>query len=154
MRNLFFFFCLTLALPIFAQEQSSLSHQEIEQRAFEVEGYLMSPFCPGRLLRDCPSSGAHDLKIEIREAVATGEDPQIVRDLLIDKYGEDIRAAPLAQGFGLLAWITPFIFLLFGTLLFFFVVRPKGKSEVKNTKTPDEPLSKEALARIEEELKD
>ncbi|MCB0333496.1 MAG: hypothetical protein KDD55_08345, partial [Bdellovibrionales bacterium] len=71
-RKFFFSLCCFCAFPVLAQPQTPLSHEEVEHRAFEVEGYLLSPFCPGRLLRDCPSSGAHDLKIEIREAVATG----------------------------------------------------------------------------------
>jgi cytochrome c-type biogenesis protein CcmH len=80
----------------------------------EIINTTNSPFCPGRLLRDCPSTASHDLKISIKERLSKGEDSQKIRESLILKYGDDIDPLPSVSGFGLWAWITPVIFLLLG----------------------------------------
>lgn len=86
-----------------------------EQMVFEeVQGNILSPYCPGRLLKDCPSSAARDLKLNIKKQILSGRTSEEILDALLDEYGEEVRAAPKAQGIGLLAWLVPGLFLLLG----------------------------------------
>lgn len=58
---------------------------------------------------DCPS--AIPLRAEIRERMGLGHDKQQILAYFMQKYGEKILSAPTAQGFNLLAWVTPFALL-------------------------------------------
>lgn len=94
----------------------------------EIESDLLSPFCPGRLLRDCPSTATRNLKEDIKTKILEGKTAEAVKEELIEKYGEDLRAAPPKSGIGLLAWYLPVVFLLLGLLLLVLFVRKQTKS--------------------------
>jgi cytochrome c-type biogenesis protein CcmH len=68
---------------------------------------LMSPYCPGLLLADCQSSGAHDLRIEIRSRLEAGETSRDIVDDLATRFGDRIRTQPAMEGLGAVAWILP-----------------------------------------------
>ncbi|MCI5066277.1 cytochrome c-type biogenesis protein CcmH [bacterium] len=93
----------------------------------EVQGNIMSPYCPGRLLKDCPSSAARELKLSIKERILQGEDAETIIQSLLEDFGNEMRASPKGEGVGLLAWLAPAAFLLlgFGGLLLWV----KGQSE-------------------------
>jgi hypothetical protein len=61
--------CLLLATPIAAQETTP--DIEVEARALFTS--IMSPYCPGSLLNECPSSQAAELREEIRGRLQAGD---------------------------------------------------------------------------------
>lgn len=91
-----------LAVPPWASAQVSP-----RQQAADLSSQLMSPFCPGRLLVDCTSSQAHDLREAIAVRLSAGESVDAVRADLVRQYGHEILGAPPAAGVGLLAWLLP-----------------------------------------------
>ncbi len=91
----------------------TLPHTPQEQ-ADTIASTIMSPFCPGRLLRDCPSSLATELRDTIKTRIEQGESADAVTESLIALYGESLRAAPRFSQFGIVGWIAPFAFLLLG----------------------------------------
>jgi cytochrome c-type biogenesis protein CcmH len=95
------FVTAALAAPAVAQGPSA------KQQAADLAGQLMSPFCPGRLLVDCTSSQAYDLRDEIARRIAAGELASAVKAGLVRQYGSGILGAPAAQGVGWLAWLLP-----------------------------------------------
>ena len=102
--------CALLVLPCYALDL----HPEQEARAQEVFRSIMSPYCPGRLLSDCPSSLAAELRDKIRERVGRGESKLEIESYLYTAFGEEIRGAPTTEGFGAVAWIAVPIFFLLG----------------------------------------
>jgi cytochrome c-type biogenesis protein CcmH len=91
---------------------------------------VMSPYCPGKLLSDCPSAKASELKHLIRDELAQGKSKEEVLLKLQDEYGaETLRAVPEASGFGLLAWLAPILFLVGGLVLGFRVVANLAKKQ-------------------------
>lgn len=88
-----------------------------EKNAAQIFRQTMSPFCPGKLLDDCPSSKAMDLRNNIREQLAQGKSNKDVQAYLVSLYGESVKAAPDAQGFGRLAYIATPIFILIGIIV-------------------------------------
>jgi cytochrome c-type biogenesis protein CcmH len=78
----------------------------------------MSPFCPGRLLSDCPSSQAAELKQLIRDELSKGTSSDQIRAELISKFGDQVSAEPLGSGFGAVAWWTPVLFVIIGVIVF------------------------------------
>jgi cytochrome c-type biogenesis protein CcmH/NrfF len=103
---------LFLAAPSLSE-----SPEELDRSAHTVYGLVMSPFCPGRLLADCPSEQASLLKKEIRSALEGGQSAEMIVDSLEKKYGPTTRAMPKVSGIGTWAWITPPLFAGFLLLL-------------------------------------
>jgi cytochrome c-type biogenesis protein CcmH/NrfF len=68
---------------------------------------LMSPFCPGLLLVDCQSTGAHELRSEIRDRLRRGDTRDDIVDDLVARFGPHVRAVPTPEGLGLLVWAVP-----------------------------------------------
>jgi cytochrome c-type biogenesis protein CcmH len=93
--------CLLLATPIAAQETTP--DIEVEARALFTS--IMSPYCPGSLLNECPSSQAAELREEIRGRLQAGDTREQIEADLIVTYGEGILASPPFSGFGLLSWL-------------------------------------------------
>jgi len=77
------------------------------QAAADLSRQLMSPFCPGKLLADCTSPNAGELREAIAVRLTAGEDVGAVKADLVRKYGKEILGAPPAEGVGWLAWIVP-----------------------------------------------
>lgn len=75
---------------------------------------IMSPFCPGVTLHDCPSDNAVQLRADIASWAAAGMTSAEIMDRLVNQYGDGIRAEPPKSGTGLLAWVLPGLAVAFG----------------------------------------
>jgi cytochrome c-type biogenesis protein CcmH/NrfF len=135
----------SLALPAAAAD-------EPEGWAYEVANELMSPFCPGRTLADCPSSYAESLRMWIIVQEAAGRSRADVENELFERYGDIMRPAPRAQGLGLAAYVVPSAIILLGAGVVVAVLRYHARK-------PDAPSATPAVARdpeleriIDEEL--
>ena len=122
----------------------------LERQAHEVFGEVMSPFCPGRLLNDCPSPQAAELKQNIRTQLSQGLSTDQIFSALIDKYGEEVRATPKQSGFGLMAWVTPFLFLGAGVIAIW--VWLKGSRQSSPSESAKIEIDQETRRKIEAEL--
>lgn len=91
---------LVMAAPLSAQPQPG-------QAAADLSRELMSPFCPGKLLADCTSSQAFELRDVITTRLTSGDTVAAVKADLVRQYGRAILGAPEPIGIGLLAWILP-----------------------------------------------
>lgn len=102
---------------------------EIDSQRLYIE--LMSPFCPGRSLKDCPSGQAAELKEQILSELKSGKSPDAITSEMVSKYGEDILATPsTASGTGVMFWAAPLVFLVIGGAIVLLFVRKtiKGRS--------------------------
>jgi cytochrome c-type biogenesis protein CcmH/NrfF len=83
--------------------------------AYALAHEVMSPFCPGRTLAECPSPNAAELRMWIITQAAAGADRDEVTAMLYERFGEDVlRAAPRAEGWGLSAYAVPIVFFVLG----------------------------------------
>jgi cytochrome c-type biogenesis protein CcmH/NrfF len=85
--------------------------EDSKQVAESVFSEINSPFCKGKLLRDCPSTGASGLKEEIRILATEGKTKDEIISTLYSRYGDEIRAVPSSSIVGKVAWIVPFLFI-------------------------------------------
>ena len=85
-------------------------------RATQLLGTVMSPFCPGLTLANCPSVYAETLRVSVRARLDAGEEPDSIVESLVAAFGEEIRGAPRARGLGLVLWALPLVALLAGGL--------------------------------------
>ncbi len=97
---------------------------EPEGWAYDLSAELMSPFCPGRTLSECPSPQADTLRMWLIVQEAAGRERAEVEAELYESYGDAILAAPRAEGFGIAAYAIPVAaFLAGGAMLALFLRR-------------------------------
>jgi cytochrome c-type biogenesis protein CcmH/NrfF len=80
----------------------------------ELERELMSPYCPGSSLVECPSPAATELRLWIRAQEAAGVPRASVEARLFEEFGDKLLHAPRAEGWGLWAYLVPGAVLLGG----------------------------------------
>jgi cytochrome c-type biogenesis protein CcmH len=114
------------ALPAvaLAQGEAPASAAAPEAWGHALARDLMSPFCPGRALADCPSPDAATLRAWILVQEAAGRSRDDVEAELLERYGEQILSAPRARGFGVTAYAIPIlVFVAGGGLVWLFLRR-------------------------------
>jgi cytochrome c-type biogenesis protein CcmH len=95
----------------------------LDQRVADVASRLRCPICQGESVQDSPSALAQQMRAIIRQQLQEGRSEQQVIQYFVDRYGEQIVWEPPMQGFSLLAWTVPFLLLLAGVVVIFFVLR-------------------------------
>jgi cytochrome c-type biogenesis protein CcmH/NrfF len=121
--------------------------------AIDLDNGLMSPFCPGRTLMDCPSPQAAKLRAWIAEQEQAGRTKGDVEEQLYQQFGDVILQAPRAEGFGLAAYVLPVAaFLAGGAVVWVFLRRQvrRGGPPAPHLPTAIDP---EIERRIDEELR-
>jgi cytochrome c-type biogenesis protein CcmH/NrfF len=139
---------LFLALAAFTA--SAANDAPSTRWAYDLANDLMSPFCPGRSLADCPSPDAASLRMWIVVQAAGGRTRADVEKELYARYGEVIRAKPKVEGFGAGAYLIPIgVFVAGGGLVGWFLHRATRRAP------PEEPvrgLDPEVERKIDELL--
>ncbi|MBW2291360.1 MAG: cytochrome c-type biogenesis protein CcmH [Deltaproteobacteria bacterium] len=131
---------------------------------------LMSPFCPGRTLAECPSPQATELRFWILTQAAAGASETEVNAMLTDRFGDVLLAAPRAEGWGLSAYVIPIAFFVIGGPVVVLIIRrltskgSQGKGTVGSaadsppeaepghagTRAPDPELERQLEIELEE----
>jgi len=97
-------------------------------------------------------SVAPQLVHEISELVTAGNTEEEVYKIFEDKYGLRVRAVPTAEGFNLLVWVMPFVGLLAGVVVIFFVIN-RLKPDDSNQETEKvHPVDERYRKLIDREL--
>lgn len=122
---------------------------------YDLANELMSPYCPGRALAECPSPQAADLRRWILDQEAAGVDRNEVEAQLFAQWGDQLRQSPRAAGVGLVAYVVPAAVLLAGgALVFLFLRRQRGVAEVQAEAPRLAPADAALERQLEEELRD
>lgn len=126
-----------------------------EPYALELYNGLMSPYCPGRTLMDCPSGQAGELRDWIAAQERAGRSRQEVEAELYAQYGDVILQAPRAEGFGLAAYVLPVVAFLIGGAIVWVFLRRQAAASAAAPRGPAlrVPIDAELERRIDEELR-
>jgi len=135
-----------------ADAQIATQPQDVDQQASRLFDQVMSPFCPGRTLTNCPSPQADILRDGIKERLRAGATADQIWDELYAAYGDQVRSVPRASGFNLLAWIIPGLFFALGALLLIRWMRPRWHSMPGATVAEQQRLDPELEARLQSEM--
>ena len=126
--------------------------------SYQLAHDVMSPFCPGLTLAECPSPNASDLREWIIEQERAGVSKARVEELLFERFGDQLLQAPRAEGVGLVAYAIPAGGLLLGGILVATVLRRPSTGDVPRRTTPEPapaPAADDELARaIDAEIDD
>lgn len=124
-----------------------------EDVATSIAREIMSPFCPGVTLHDCPSAQADALRAEIADWARNGWSRDRIMAKLISEFGEDVRALPPAKGSGLFAWLLPSIALALGGVLAWLLPRRWTARRLSQEKSsPSSAPTSRDRRRLDDEL--
>ena len=103
MRRLFALLVFaSLALPLSAQDDlppapfayTQLADPEQEAAAVELMETLRCLKCQSQSIADSDAPMAGDMRHQVRTRIAAGQDPEEIRQWLVDRYGEYVSYAP------------------------------------------------------------
>ena len=119
------------ASPVVAQTADSSASEP--SWAYELWHDVMSPYCPGRTLAECPSPQADELRLWILTQSAAGASREEVEASLYARSGDQIRTTPRAEGWGLAAYVIPVVAFVFFGVVVVWVLRRL----VSGTRSPE-----------------
>jgi cytochrome c-type biogenesis protein CcmH/NrfF len=127
-----------------------------EEVANDIAAKVMSPFCPGVTLHDCPSTEAADLIDRIERWARQGQSEDQILEELEAQYGVGIRSTPSARDGGWLAWALPGAGLLMGLVLGWLLLK-RWTRRAATRGAPEGPTGREEVGerdrrRLEREL--
>lgn len=146
---------LAFAPTVFAQEAELSAEQEATAKS--LEGKLIAPCCYTQPVAEHQSELSDSVKAEIRMLLVQGKSEDEILDVFVDKWGEEILAAPRASGFNWLAYVLPPIAVVFaGGILLSVLLRWRRREPqalaVEPVPTPAAPHDEELRRRVEQEL--
>jgi cytochrome c-type biogenesis protein CcmH len=142
--------CLAITHIALAAKSPEQIEQDIGYKVYCMCGCVTAlNHCPHE---NCPVK-AEEFKIIHTDLKEGKAEPAIFQDL-VDRYGEQVLAAPPPHGFNLTAWFLPGIGLIIGLFLAIVIVRRwRQPAPVPATTSPASPADANTRAAVEEEMK-
>lgn len=125
MRLLAALFALLLALPIAAQNSvppAPYANRQLDDPAQEAEAQaLMETLrclkCQSQSIADSDAPMAGDMRHQVRTRIAAGEDPEAIRQWLIERYGDYVSYTPQVKPITWPLFAAPLLFLALAAFL-------------------------------------
>lgn len=118
-----------------------------------ISQHVMSPFCPGVTLHDCPSDSAVALRDRITAMAENGMTRAQIMAELEREYGATIRAEPLKSGTGLIAWMLPALAAIGAASIAWMLLRKWARvPETPPAHDPDAHITPTDRRRLDAEL--
>jgi len=121
---------------------------EAQARALFTE--VMSPFCPGLTLADCPSPDAFTMRGDIERRLKAGESRDAIVNELVETYGAQILADPSDTAIGSIVWGVPIALSLLAAAALAFFLRRATRARSPEVQPP--PESAQMRSRVDDEL--
>lgn len=114
-----------LALPAFAQDSlppapyayRQLDDPKLEAKAQALMITLRCVRCQSQSIADSDAPIAGDMRSQVRQRIAAGEDPEAIRSWLIERYGEYVSYAPRMNRLTWPLFAAPVFLLLLALIL-------------------------------------
>lgn len=102
------------ALPPAPYADRQLDDPRLEAKARDLMLTIRCLTCQSQSIADSNASMAGDMRSQIRERIAAGEDAEHIRAWLIDRYGDWVSYEPTAAPILWPLWAAPLILLALG----------------------------------------
>ena len=135
MRAAFLLIWLCFAGTAFAQTS------EQEQRARDIGAQLRCVVCQNQSIEESDAQLAQDMRLVVREQIATGASDDAVIEYIRESYGDYVLLKPPVQTNTYVLWFFPALLVLLS--LGWFILRPK-----REMPTADEDLSDDDLSLL------
>lgn len=134
----------TPEVPLAPAKPTARTDTEVARRAHGMFAELMSPYCPGRTLADCPSPNAAALREEVRTLLAQGVSEAQIRTTLSAQFGDAIVGTPRSA----LGWAIPGLVLAGGAALLVVALRRLSRGREEPVPATDPALEAELEAEL------
>lgn len=105
------------SLPPAPYAYRQLADPAQEARAQALMETLRCLKCQSQSIADSDASMAGDMRNEVRTRIAAGEDPEAIRQWLIDRYGDYVSYTPQVKPLTWPLFAAPVVFLALAALL-------------------------------------
>lgn len=105
---------------------------------------MRCPKCQNQNLSGSDSPIAMDLRKELYLMIDSGRSDQEIVNFMVERYGEFILYRPRLSPATMLLWAAPVLFLIFGAVLLWLIVRKRRSSSVDE----ESGLSQQERARL------
>ena len=129
------FIACALALAVLAgapahavQPDEIMADPAREARARNLSRELRCMVCQNQSIDDSDAPRARDLRLLVRERIATGDSDSQVIEFLVARYGEFVLLKPRVNQHTLLLWLVPPLVLLGGGFVLWRYSRRRPKS--------------------------
>src|SRR5690348_3026409 len=148
-----FLFAMAVLAAIGASSAGAVLPDEVmsdpakEARARHLSQELRCMVCQNQSIDDSEAPLARDLRLLVRERIASGDSDRQVIDFLVARYGEFVLLKPRFEPQTLLLWLVPPIVLIGGGLALWIYARRRPPREVAEPAalTPEEEARLAAL---------
>jgi cytochrome c-type biogenesis protein CcmH len=122
------FLCLLLlmfAAPLAAQDTmppAPYAYRQLDDPAQEAKAQaLMETLrclkCQSQSIADSDAPMAGDMRSQVRQRIAAGEDPEAIRAWLVERYGDYVSYAPRMSALTWPLFVLPIVLLVLASLL-------------------------------------
>ncbi len=125
----FFIICLLFASTL-SFAQTGPTPDEVENRAREVGRSLRCVVCQNQSIEESEASLAKDMRILVRERIASGDSDAEIIDYMRSRYGDYVLLKPPFQNNTYLLWFTPGLVIIVMGLWFLIVARRKDTNPI------------------------
>lgn len=105
------------AVPPAPYAYQQLDDPAQEKTAQDLMLTLRCLTCQSQSIADSDASMAGDMRHQVRTRIAAGEDPEAIRQWLVERYGDWVSYAPQVKPITWPLWAAPVLLLLFGGYL-------------------------------------
>jgi len=116
-----------LMLPLMSFAQTAPSTEEVELRARDVGNALRCVVCQNQSIEESEATLAKDMRVIVRERIASGESDAQVIEFMRERYGDYVLLKPPLQRNTALLWFLPAIVIMGMALWFFARVRQRPR---------------------------
>ena len=102
---------------------SSIHASEVNLELIEIYKNIRCLICQGQSIADSNSDFASTVKLVVQDQLKDGKTKKEIYDFLISKYGEWIVYQPTLNKNNFLLWFLPYLVLILGGLIIFFIIR-------------------------------
>lgn len=125
MKHLAYLLLLIFAAPLAAQDTmppAPYAYRQLDDPAQEAKAQaLMQTLrclkCQSQSIADSDAPMAGDMRSQVRERIAAGEDPEAIRSWLVERYGDYVSYAPRVTALTWPLFILPVVLLVLASLL-------------------------------------
>jgi cytochrome c-type biogenesis protein CcmH len=130
---------LLMAKPLYAIDTGEAFDDPVLQARYEkIISEVRCLKCQNQTIKDSNAFLAGDLRREIRRMIEEGKSDAEIFDFLVVRYGEFALYRPRMSGKTLVLWLAPFVFVGFGALVAFRVIRHRMSLPVDDGPDPVE----------------
>ena len=128
LRDFLLILCLLFAPAAHALNiDAPLPNAQAEMRAKSLMREIRCVVCQSESIADSPAEVARDMRLFIREDIASGASDDEIKANLVVRYGEAVLMEPPLTAGTILLWGGPWIVLLLASALAFFYFRSASK---------------------------